>query len=165
MRTLILTFTIIAFLSCSTQTDTNTHSPTSTNKSVATPDFNVALNFINDYVGFCNSTSIQTNDTNWVRNHPLLTDNFKNAYYDLINKARKDNPELGLGFDPIFDAQDFPDKGFVVAAADTAAGILTVKGKEWSDFILTLKLVAQDGKYLVDGSGAINIPEYKRARR
>ena len=165
MRILILTFTTIVILSCSTQTDTNTPASTSTAKRPATPDFNVALNFINDYVDFCNSTSAQTNDTNWVRNHPLLTDNFKNAYYDLINKARKDDPELGLGFDPIFDAQDFPDKGFVVAAADTAAGILTVKGKDWADFILTLKVVDQDGKYLVDGSGVINIPDDKRARR
>ncbi len=165
MRTLLFTFTTIAILSCSTQTDTNKLPSTSTNKTQAAPDFKVALKFINDYVAFCNSTSRQTADTNWVRNHSLLTDNFKKAYYDLINKARMDDPEMGLGFDPIFDAQDFPDKGFVVATTDTLNGFLTVKGKDRSDFFLTLKVVDHKGNYLVEGAGVINIPDDRRSKK
>lgn len=72
---------------------------------------------------------------------------------------------MGLGFDPIFDAQDFSDKGFVVATTDTLNGFLTVKGKGRSDFFLTLKVVDHDGNYLVEGAGVINIPDDKRSKR
>jgi hypothetical protein len=164
MRTLLILATIV-FLSCSRQNETNTTSSSTTNKSESTPDNNVALTFINDYALFCEPKSPPTNDTNCIRNNSLLTNNFKSTYYNLIHSARKDDPEMGLGFDPIFDAQDFPDKGFVMVKSDSKDGFVTVKGKDWPEFTLVLKIVVQNGKSLVDGSGVINIPADKKAKR
>ena len=163
MTKLLLTFTAIIFFSCNSHTET----ATSTN-SVETEnalDFNVALTFINDYVSFCNPKSPSANDKNWIRNNSLLSENFKTSYYNLIDSARKADPELGLDFDPIFDAQDFPEKGFVIAGSDNESGYVTVKGKDWPEFLLVLKVVRQNNKTLVDGSGVINIPSNKRAKR
>jgi hypothetical protein len=40
-----------------------------------------------------------------------------------------------------------------------------VRGKDWKEFILVLKVVSQNDKWLVDGAGIINIPTDKRAER
>ena len=72
---------------------------------------------------------------------------------------------MGLDFDPIFDAQDFPDKGFELVSSDKNSGYITVKGKDWPEFVLVIRIVYLDNKWLVDGSGIINIPESKRAKR
>jgi hypothetical protein len=162
---ILLILTAFIFISCFRQAENNSMSLTSANNLKINSDENVALTFINNYVTFCIPVSPATNDTNWIRNNPLLSNNFKTTYYNLINSALKNDPELGLGFDPIFDAQDFPDKGFVLVNSDAKTGLVTVKGKDWPEFILVLKVVEQDGKYLVDGSGVINIPEDERAKR
>src|SRR5437764_4590505 len=103
--------------------------------------------------------------TNWVERNPLLTNNFKTFYRNLLDAAQKEDPEVGLDFDPIFDAQDFPDKGFEIVNCDNETGYVTVRGKDWADFVLVLKVIQQDNKWLVDGSGVINIPVNKRAKR
>ncbi len=139
----------------------STHSQVTESK----PDFNVALTFINDYATFCTPTSPPTNDTNWIENNSLLTDNFKRQYFSLLDSGKRIDAELGLGFDPIFDAQDFPDSGFVIAAWDEKTGFVTVRGKDWPQFVLVLKVVSHNHKSLVDGCGVINIPEDKRAKR
>lgn len=159
---LLLAFTTLFFLSCTRQTATNESSASTENKTEISQDGNVALNFINDYTAFC---SQKDQDTNWIRNNSLLTENFKSTYYHLLDSARKEDPELGLGFDPIFDAQDFPEKGFIVVDQDNTTGLVTVKGKDQPQFTLVLKVSKQNGKFLVDGSGVINIPVNKRAKR
>jgi hypothetical protein len=103
---------------------------------------------------------------NWIQKNELLTDSFKKNYKNLVDSAKKADPEMGLDFDPIFDAQDFPDKGCELLNCDQNTGYITVKGKiDWPEFNLVLKVVSQNGKWLVDGCGAINIPENKRAKR
>jgi hypothetical protein len=159
---LLLAFTTLFFLSCTRPTETNTSSSTTEDTTEISQDANVALNFINDYSAFCNQ---KDQDANWIKNNALLTENFKSTYYHLLDSARKEDPELGLGFDPIFDAQDFPDKGFVVVNQDNATGFVTIKGKDLPEFMLVLKVSEQNGKFLVDGSGVINIPVNKRAKR
>lgn len=72
---------------------------------------------------------------------------------------------MGLGFNPIFDAQDFPEKGFELIDCDTRLGYVTVKGIDWPDFFVVLRVVQQDKKWLVDGAGVVNIPVGKRAKR
>ena len=76
-----------------------------------------------------------------------MTDKFKTTYRNLLDSARKADPELGLDFDPIFDAQDFDDKGFSIMTADTNTGYVTVIGNKWKEFTLVLKVVFQDNKY------------------
>ena len=82
-----------------------------------------------------------------------------------MDSAQKKDPELGLGSDPIFDDQDFPEKGFSIVKVDTPSAYVTVAGNDWKDFELVLKVEQENNKWLVDGAGVINIPDDKRAKR
>jgi hypothetical protein len=83
----------------------------------------------------------------------------------IIEDAYEKEPEVGLDFDPILDAQDYPDKGFELESLDEKTNYLTVRGKDWADFKLTIKIIEENGNWLVDGCGIINIPTDKRAKR
>lgn len=74
----------------------------------------------------------------------------------------KEDSELGLGFDPILDAQDNPDE-FEIDYTDSV--YLIVKGVKWPEFRLTIKLKFETNKWLVDGSGIVNIAENRRIKR
>ena len=158
----LLMFVMIGF-SCNTQTNNNTKVQAESKDSEMIPDSNIALQFINDYASFCSQSPTKVKD--WIAKNPLLTDNFKTAYKNHLDSAYKADPEMGLDFDPIFDAQDFPDQGFELVSCDNKTGYVTVKGKYWPEFVLVTKIVNHDNKWLVDGSGVINIPENRRAKR
>lgn len=130
------------------------------------PDFAVALNFINSYIKFMISKDKRRPSCdNWIKTNILLTPSFKAKYKAMVDEAQKENPEMGLDFDPIIDAQDFPEEGFVIKNSDPNQGYVTVRGKKWKDFEATMKVVQLNGRWLVDGSGYINIPENKKAKR
>lgn len=133
------------------------------------PNCNVALKFINDYTEVLNNILHKKTEStivdNWIANNTALTTNFKTTYKNLLDFAYKEEPEVGLDFDPILDAQDFPDKGFELVNCDSETGYVIVRGRDMEDFILTLKIIQRNNKWLVDGSGIINIPKNKRARR
>ncbi len=130
-----------------------------------TPDFSVALKFINDYSEYCDKLmNKEIVDSNWVYNNNLLTESFKKRHKFVIDSAFIEDPEMGLEADPIFDAQDYPDKGFEIMTTDKN-GFVTVRGKDWKEFIVVLKVVSQNDKWLIDGAGIINIPTDKRAER
>jgi hypothetical protein len=154
----------IIIISCGTpsekDTTTNTHAPI---KEVA--DFNVATTFINDYVRFLSKYSKDEADTtqlNWIMQHSLLTDRFKSTYKNLLDPAKKADPELGLDFDPILDAQDFPESGYEIKKRDTLNNYVIITAREYGTFHLAMKLVKENNKWLIDGSGVINIPLDKR---
>jgi hypothetical protein len=166
MRSLILTLLSVGLLSCNFGNKANPETSTTLSEKQVTPDFDVALNFINDYTKFCTKTDRRSTEAEWIKQNSLLTDNFKNRYRDLMDSAQKKDPELGLGSDPIFDAQDFPEKGFSIVKVDTLSGYVTVAGSDWKDFELVLKIEqSNNNKWLVDGAGVINIPDDKRAKR
>lgn len=123
------------------------------------------LKFINDYVKNSTSSKHFVEIDKWVESNKLVSEAFKTNFKKLMKEAYKNDPEMGLGFDPIFDAQDFPEKGFELESYDKETGFMTVKGIEWSDFKVTMKLVKIKDKWLIDGCGVINIPEYKRSPR
>jgi len=129
------------------------------------PNYQVALDFINSYKEFCDSRDPGKDIFAWINENQLVTDNFKQLHKNLIEKAVELDPELGLGFDPIFDAQDYPDEGFEILTSDDNTGYLTVRGKDWVEFNLSMKLIKSEDRWLVDGCGVINIPETKRAER
>ena len=166
MKRFLPLISILVIISCISRIEKNTSSgdlnkSNSLNKNQVTPDPDVALKFINDYTKQCNDGTF--NET-WIEQNQLLTEKFKKSYNKLLDSARKEDPEFGLGFDPIMDAQDFPDMGFELMKCDSL-GYVTIKGLDLADFILILKIVHQDDKWLVDGCGIINIPADKRARR
>lgn len=122
------------------------------------PDFNVAPVFINKYVQAI--AGPHGGPAAWVQHSSLLTENFKNQY------RKFSKSEESLDADPILDANFFPANGFTILKADTVDGYVTLAGKgKWKDYQLVLKLAQQENNWLVDGAGAINIPEEKRARR
>lgn len=126
------------------------------------PDYSIALNFINDYLDYSNDLDSETGLITWITSRTDITNEFKIELKRILDEAEKNDPELGLGFDPIIDAQDNPDK-FVLDKTDSE--FLIVKGKDWPDFRLTLKVKFIDNKWLVDGAGIINVPKNKRVKR
>ena len=164
MRPFIIGLLSVGLLCCNSENNTTPETSAPSEEQV-TPDFNVALTFINNYTIFCTKRDRQRTDTEWIKQNPLLTDSFKNRYKSLLDSAQKKDPELGLDSDPIFDAQDFPEKGFSILKIDTLGRYVTVAGNDWKEFELVLKVGQQNDKWLVDGAGLINIPENKRAKR
>jgi hypothetical protein len=124
-----------------------------------------ALTFINLYVANCNKNNESVDIVEWVNANHLATNRFKTALKTMMEEAYKQDPEIGLGFDPIFDGQDYPDQGFELESHDSQSNFIIVKGKNWDDFKLTLKVVLENNKWLVDGCGIINIPNDKKSKR
>lgn len=126
----------------------------------------VALQFINDYVSNCNKMKDQVGIVEWTHASPYASDQFKTKLTSIIEVAEKQNPDYGLGFDPFFDAQDYPDLGFEIKEIDTSSGYLTVSGKEnWTSFEVIMSVKKIDSRWLVDGCGVVNIPKNKQAFR
>lgn len=124
-----------------------------------------ALKFINSYVQNCSKTEKQLEMTDWVATSKMTTVHFNEKMQEIIDEAYKEDPELGLDFDPIFDAQDYPDEGFELESLDEKTNYLIVRGKKWKEFKLTMKMRLQNGKWLVDGCGFVNIPPNNRANK
>lgn len=165
MKTLIITLLTVAFFSCNSGGEKTADGKTNSSVSSLSIDPDQALRFINSYTEFCTNPNPQKEHRSWIEKNAMLTDHFKRSYKNLLDSAEKADPEYGLGFDPIFDAQDFPEKGFSILTVDTVEGYVTVTGKDWTDFQLVLKLVQKDNQWLVEGAGVINIPESRRAKR
>lgn len=101
----------------------------------------------------------------WVNSSQLVTHNFKTDLVNMINEAYEREPDYGLGFDPILDAQDYPEEGFLFSNYDSISHIVSVTGKQWTEFALNIKLTNQNGRTLVDGCGVVNVPEELRVER
>lgn len=122
-----------------------------------------ALSVINTYcVGLDNWDG---DPLDWLLQHPQTSPNFKQSLQDIIQAAQKENPEFGLDFDPVLDAQDFPDKGFVLKDYDPSTGYMTLSGVEWPEFLLVVRAVEHENRWYLDGAGVVNIPESKRTVR
>ena len=125
----------------------------------------VAIDFLNSYIESIQYFEDKYGLVHWANASPLATQEFKNTLEKMLREAFVKNPQVGLGFDPIFDAQDFPMKGFEVYSANYDTGYVTVNSTEWDGFHVLLKLVNQGGKTLVDGCGVVNIPEENQLTR
>ncbi|MDD1616269.1 MAG: hypothetical protein CG439_1403 [Methylococcaceae bacterium NSP1-2] len=130
----------------------------------------VANGFLDDYIKYnadVYNQKTQETDLQWIKRNEKLTDNFKKAYKNLVEQAQKQDPELGLGFDPIFDAQDYPDQGFNIVNCEQQSNLVTLAGKnkEWENFKVVLKVINTKKGWRVDGAGVINIPKNKQASR
>jgi hypothetical protein len=161
LRTLTILLLGLAFLSCKS---TNSKSEHSRNKPIPSsePNYKVTIQFINDYLDFSNDRQSEVGLIEWINQRHDVTVGFKNELNRIFKQAEKNDPELGLGFDPILDAQDNPNR-FELDKAESE--YLIVKGENWPEFRLTLKMKLVDNKWLVDGAGIINVPENKRIKR
>ncbi len=118
------------------------------------PDSQVALTFLNNYVQSCNA--LQDSDR-WIAENTQLSDAFKTAYKKLVDDARKADPELGLDFDPIFDAQDYDEKGYQIASIDEKSGIVELEGVSSPDDRVNIRVKKIGDRTLVDGAGVIRM--------
>ena len=126
------------------------------------PDYDVAIQFINDYIIFLNNSKSEVEVINWLATRNDLSNRFKEQVIEMLTEAYDENPLFGLGFDPIFDAQDHPEK---FELESTESEYLVLKGVDWSSFKLTMRLKFENGKWVVDGAGIINMPDDKRIKR
>ena len=165
MRIYLLTLIVVLGISCNKQSNKKMESQSTTSTKESTPDFNVAIKFINNYVDICNPKDKIIDESIWIERNPLLTKKFKATYKNLIEAAYKDEPEVGLDFDPIFDGNDFPDKGFEILEKNDQTAYIVLRGINQPEYTLTMKVVKQNNVWLVDGSGIINIPKDKQAKR
>ena len=94
----------------------------------------------------------------WVNSNSYLSDAFKQVVQKKITDARKEDPELGLDFDPILNAQDYPDKGYrakeIQIAGDKA--YVVMEGIGAPDFKLSVELVSINNQWKINGIGDIN---------
>ncbi len=119
---------------------------------------------MNAYKQFMDERKSKITPDKWIQGNKLITDNFKKSYKRFVDGAYKADPEMGLDSDPIFDAQDYPDKGFTIDSCDEN-NFVTLKGADWQTFKVVVKTLNTPVGWRVDGSGIINIPEDKRAKR
>lgn len=128
-------------------------------------ELDFALDFINSYVDYCNDPENNMDIVEWVNSKKMVTIEFKKEFSRMVDEANEIDPERGLGFDPFFDAQDYPSEGFEVISLDPVSNLVYLRGKEWDEFELTLKAKYINGEWLVDGCGAVNVPEKDRGER
>jgi hypothetical protein len=149
---LLMTILLVATLfSCDTSVKKAESSPDKTEM-----DLLVALKVLNSYTANCNALK---DAGKWVENQELLTEEFKKDYQKMMKEAWEDDPEMGLGFDPVFNAQDYPEKGFkFMRERRPENSKVDLQGID-SDLIVTVRLKEVNGKWLVDGMGVIRMPK------
>jgi hypothetical protein len=126
----------------------------------------IALAFMEGYMRFSNSMrpgseSSEIGQIEWVQQCQLVTRSFKTIHQNIYDEAEKADPEYGLDFDPIFNAQDNPEKGFIITNVD--GNYISLQGTDMPQFEVVVNVKQERGKWLVDGAGVVNIPEEKRA--
>ena len=135
MKYLTTLFFTISLLSCS-------------NKNKVNIDTSVALNFVNNYVSICNNLDTNLNVQTWIKNNQNLSEAFKKSYSQIIKDS--------LDFDPIFDAQDYPEEGFKIQKFDSLNNVVFLKGVNWGNFNLSATLKIKDNKTVINSLGVVN---------
>ena len=162
----MMLFAFVCLPACSPakqQKDKGTEKPNPT--IIREAKIKTALSFINAYVANCNKVKQAVDLVKWTNSSDLATPAFKKELKRMDEEARNLDPVLGLESDPIFDAQDYPDKGFELERYNEHSDYIILKGINWPEFKLCIKIIDVNGKYLVDGCGMINIPEDKKIPR
>lgn len=167
MRYLFLLFSVLAF-SCVPKNPEIVPNEvpalqTPNKQAVATPE--VAVRFINLYVQYCNTVMARPDLVKFAAETSLTTPAFQTTLKTMTEEAYQNDPELGFGADPFFDAQDYPDQGFELESFDDESKVVVVKGIGWPDFRLALRLAKVNEKWLVDGCGTVNMLESQRIVR
>ncbi|OON70084.1 hypothetical protein [Hymenobacter sp. CRA2] len=167
VKQIILVLAIFLNASCEQVAETKTirKADAAKAKDQANGAADVALKFINAYVNNCNKMKESVGVVEWVQSNNLATNRFKSEVKSIVDQAYKLDPEMGLDADPIFDAQDYPDQGFVLDSLDGKTNYVVVKGKDWPDFKLAIKVAPENNNWMVDGCGIINVPTDKRIAR
>lgn len=106
-----------------------------------------ALHFINDYVNNCNQMNKAVGVLEWVNTSDLASDTLRVIVKKAVEAADK---ETGLHYDPIFNAQEYPEEGFELESVDEATSIVVVKGKNNSGYKMNMQMVKENGVWKVE---------------
>ena len=106
----------------------------------------VALKFITEY-------SSMTDHTEYMRNTKLITEKLRSEYFQIFADAYLDDDIVDV--DSIIDGQDAPSK-YKIISYNSKTGLVVVQGIDWKKQI-KLKVKKINGKWLVDGSGVLNM--------
>jgi hypothetical protein len=118
-----------------------------------------------EYKAFCDKADAGETALQWVQRNKRVTEDFKKAYTKMVLDAQKEEPEIGLGFDPIWDGQDYPQKGLVALKCDDKSGFVTLNAVDIESYRVVVKVIKTPRGRLVDGAGVVNIPKDKQAAR
>lgn len=141
--------------------NTDLYEPLESEASSDDENYQAALDFINAYVESIDQLEV----LEFVTNSSLSTEKLHTELENIVILAWEENPRIGLQFDPLFDAQDYPAEGFELHEFDSKTGYVMVKGIDWEDFKVAMRVVNENGHILVDGCGVVNMPEDKQAER
>ena len=141
--------------------NTDLYEPLESEASSVEDNYQAALDFINSYIESIDQLEI----LEFARNSSLATEKLKTELEKIVILAWEENPRIGLLADPLLDAQDYPPKGFELHEFNSKTGVVIVKGVEWEDFKVALRVVNEEGHILVDGCGEVNMPENLRVVR
>ncbi len=109
-----------------------------------------ALHFINDYVNNCNQMNKAVGVLEWVNTSDLASDSLRAIVKKAFEEADK---ETGLDYDPIFNAQEYPEEGFELESVDEVKSIVVVKGKNNSGYKMNMQMVKENGVWKVGRCG------------
>ena len=109
----------------------------------------IGLKFINEYVYFIENKEPKTSLDEWMTNNPYASKKLKLKIKNLIDQVDRDS-KLGLDYDPILNAQDYPEKGFEILKTENE--YIEVKGIDWPDFIIKLKMIKENEIWKVDNT-------------
>ncbi len=115
----------------------------------------VALQFINDYTDHCNNIEDTISLIDWISMRDDVTPAFEQGLSNLILEAEKTDTELGPGYDPIFNAQDYPSEGYILAKNSDSSMVYLV-GKNQEQFKLNVKVIKVEDTWLVDGISEVS---------
>lgn len=187
MKQIILILTILSIVACKKNIETENLKPDVVNDKNNNPQIdnnsqltaekengketkkdnspeNTALTFINSYIEDCNKMKKSVGYLSFVKSSTLTTNSFKTELQKIVDDAEEENSEMGLDFDPIIDGQDYPEEGFELKHFDTKTNFIIVKGKNWAEFEVTMKLILENEKWLIDGCGIVNIPKNNQSK-
>ncbi|MGC3981892.1 MAG: hypothetical protein QM808_11570 [Steroidobacteraceae bacterium] len=128
----------------------------------------VAVKFMNQYLAYTQSVMAkrsQQSAQSWLKSNILVSPDFLEAYKAKELEGLKLDAELGWDADMIFDAQDFPDKGFQFFRCSKTAGFVQLQGTDWPDFKVTVRVATTPQGINVVGAGMVNISKSERSVR
>lgn len=160
-----LFFIAISCGSKSQDKDKSAHNVTESGDVSVDNSADVAQHFLNQYIENMFHFESYADIVDWIESNDYVTADFKNEYTHLVNKAYEKDPQMGLVFDPIIDAQDFPSEGFEVESYDSITKLVVLKWKNWEEFKVHAKIKQINEVWKFDGCGVINMQEEERAIR
>lgn len=121
------------------------------------PAAQIANQFLNAYVNHIVGDAQKNENTTlqWLQQNTLVTENFKNAYQQLLNKLEQEGGYMDADY--ILNAQDFPEKGFKIQSCNETANTVILEGIDWQEFKVTVKMLDTETGWQVDGSGSLNM--------